>query len=62
MDRIFYASLIAPCGYRESYCVEAKNKTAARAQIAAIYRRNTPAKKYGFYSFAQQKLVWEGEG
>ena len=62
MGRIFYAAVVCPDGYREPYCVEARNKTEARKAIARIYRENTPPKSAGFYSFAQCRIIWTGEG
>ncbi len=62
MDRVFYADLVMPDGYREGYAIEARNKTEARKRIAELYRRDTPPKSAGFYSFSQGRIVWTGEG
>lgn len=56
----FTAILTDPSGYSDRYTVEAKNKTEARKEIARIYRRNTPPPSAGFYSFAQNRLTWQG--
>lgn len=57
----FTAILTDPSGDKGEYTVRAKNKTEARQKIAAIYRRNTPNAKNGFYSFGQNRLTWEAQ-
>jgi hypothetical protein len=60
-NRMFYANLIMPNGYRNSYSVSARNKTEARKRIAELYREDNGPKSAGFYSFAQGRLVWIDE-
>lgn len=58
----FTATLTDPSGFTDTYRgIAAKNKTEARKIIAQIYRRDTPPKSAGFYTFDQNRLAWINE-
>lgn len=54
----FKARLTNPDGWSEEWEVEARNKTEARAKVAAMYRENTPPSHAGYYTYAQQRFEW----